>query len=321
MSKVNLPLADDVLSIIAAFRENGSKSFDKYDSLDEVREIYRSNCIAAGMEPVADIEVKDFSCSGADGNTIALREYRKKDLEADILPAVIFTHGGGWVIGDLDSHDALCRYFSSISDHSVIAIDYRLVPENTFQQVLSDCKCGIQYIVDKAEELKIDTSSLSLMGDSAGAYLSAYFSQQFQTFFNKRIKSQILFYPVVNLNEKFPSYQEIDQGYPLTGQTMRWFLDQCHLSQLTQPLDSYSLINLFNQSRDSDNKPKVFLVTVGHDPLRDEGLYLSEQLAQLGFPLDHHYLPGHMHGIFTMFGVIPTAQNILKKAALFLKSN
>lgn len=319
MSYSTFPLADDVIPIIANFREKG-KSFEDYDSLSELRETYRENCLAAAIEPPSQVISHDFLCSTADGSEIALRQYRKADSVDEVLPCVIFIHGGGWVIGDLESHDGLCKYICSISDHSIISIDYRLAPENDFKTVLSDCEQGIKYILDNYKELKIDLSCLSLMGDSAGGYLAAYFSQRFQDIFNRKICAQVLLYPVVNLSPQFASYSEIKDGFALTGSTMSWFLEQCQLHKLSQSIDSYSLVNKLVDSDKTSEKPPVFLVTVGHDPLRDEGLYLSRVLSENGFNLEHHHLPGHMHGIFTLFGIIPTAQKLLNRVALFLKS-
>ena len=141
-------------------------------------------------------------------------------------PAVLFMHGGGWVIGNLDTHDAICRTLARESGAAVYAVDYRLAPEHPFPTPLDDCAAALRWLVDHAASLDVDVSRLGLAGDSAGGNLAAVLANT-QVLLPRAciVRAQVLFYPVTDLRGETASYQRIVAGFPLTANSMHWFRD------------------------------------------------------------------------------------------------
>lgn len=315
MNYETLPLAPDIEAIVLAFREAGGLSFDTFDDHLEVRALYEANCKAAAYEMSDSIHVVDRLLT-LGSQPITIRQYSPIKGRPDSNTCTIFMHGGGWVIGSLDSHDNLCRYFCQQSGSDVIAIDYGLAPEQSFDEIINQCLQAVTFLVENYKQYDINPKRLALMGDSAGGYLAHYVAHQFCLQADRSLLAQILLYPVVSLNPTMPSYKEFEAGFMLNANTMRWFLAHCQLDTLQQAVANYDLTALAY----SEKNGAVFLNTVGYDPLRDEGLLLAQHLAARGAYLEHVHLPRHVHGVFTMLGKVPTARLVLDKAAYFLQN-
>lgn len=315
MSYKTLPLAPDIEAIVLAFREAGGLSFDTFDDHLVVRDLYETNCKAAAYELSDTVSVVDRQVKVGNQH-INIRQYSPSKNRVEQNTCTIFMHGGGWVIGNLASHDNLCRYFCQQSGSDVIAIEYDLAPEQRFDDIVHQCLLAVTSIIDNHILYAINPERIALMGDSAGGYLAHYVAHQFCLSSNRSLLAQILLYPVVSLSPATRSYKEFEAGFMLNAHTMRWFLAYCQLDTLLLPIDDYELTVLPYSPKNG----AIFLNTVGYDPLRDEGLALARHLTSHSAYLEHVHLPRHVHGIFTMLGKVPTARLVLDKAAHFLQN-
>jgi acetyl esterase len=307
-------VAADAVGLVRAFRDNGEISFQDVP-LAVARANYLKACAANGLpaQPVADVYTLDYPVAGG---SAALRVYRPAGTCADAVTAlVMFIHGGGWVIGDLDSHDGLCRALANQSAATVIAVQYRLAPEHRFPIPLEDCAAALRYIADHAEQLKVDTGRLLLAGDSAGANMVTVLANDpASQASGVDIKGQVLFYPVTDLSASQPSYQRITRGFALTSTSMFWFREQ--YTEGSQDWSDARLSPLLHA--EGRRQPPLFILTVGHDPLADEGIAYAATAARAGTHVEHVHLPAHAHGLLTSAGTIATGQRVLTQAAQFV---
>lgn len=284
-----------------------------YESLrpQEARRTYREGRFAVSPEPPAVGLVTNTIAATANG-PVPMRIYREEGVDATAAPALVFYHGGGWVFGDLDTHDVVCRSLARMARAVVLSIDYRLAPENPYPAAVEDAYASFQWIVAHARDLGIDASRLAVGGDSAGGNLAAVVSLMARDA-GVALAGQMLFYPVTDLSREHPSYGEIT-GVPLTGGTMRWFkrhyLGEADASDWRiSPLLAESLEGL----------PPAYVMTAGHDPLRDEGDAYAQRLQQAGVTVTHVCYSGQIHGFITMGRLIPEAGQFLENASQWLE--
>ena len=308
-----IPLSDvaaDARDLVKAFRDNGEISFQDLP-LEEVREGYRQSCSIYQLQVDEKLSVTDVDCK-VTGATIKLRHYSKGDDKH--RPLLLYLHGGGWVIGDLDTHDGICRYMAKKTSANVVAVNYRLAPEHVFPVPYQDCVDALNWLAQNQQALKLDCSKTIIMGDSAGGNMATILANEKHISQDIKIISQILLYPVTDLTASSPSYQKIKQGFSLVDKTMYWFREK-YVPEKTD-LKDRRLSPLFHNH---NKQPPMFIVTVGLDPLADEGCDYANLAAKSGTELEHHHLPHHMHGMFTSAGKVKTAKKMLKMAARFIE--
>lgn len=219
-------------------------------------------------------------------------------------------------MGDLDSHDGICRFLAAQTNFVVVSINYRRSPEVRFPGPLDDCSMALKFISRRSKRLGLDMSRVVLAGDSAGGNMATVLANDPSTEVNGvGVIGQILLYPVTDFSSESKSYELVSDGFPLTARTMRWF--KSAYVPLRLDLRDLRLSPLLNAQR---RQPPMFIVTTGHDPLSNEGMAYASQAAIGGTSIVHHHLPEHMHGIFTSAGAIKTARCILKRAAEFAKT-
>jgi acetyl esterase/lipase len=305
-------IASDAVALIAAFRDNGSLSFGSLP-IETSRDNYERSCAANGLDD-PPVRTVDYEVA-ADGGSIRMRHYSPASAGAH-EPATVFIHGGGWVLGSLATHDSLARRLAILTGHSLLAVEYRLSPEHRFPVPLSDCIQSLKFIRDHGDELGVDPMRLTLVGDSAGGgMVAALANDPMLAVAGTQVVAQVLLYPVTDLGAETESYARIDEGFPLIGDSMRWFRSL----YLTHPGDALdpraSPIRLASPVR---TPPRAFVVTVGLDPLCDEGIAYAGYLARHGGRVEHHHLPHHSHGIFTSAGKIETGARYLARVAQFI---
>lgn len=290
------PDAQAVLDLIA---EAGRPSFEEM-TVPECREAYVNSRKALQPEPIEIAENRNLSMPGP-GGEIALRLYRAKSLEAgDRQPVIVYFHGGGWVIGDLESHDTVCRELSHRSGATLISVDYRLAPEHVFPAAAEDAVAATGWVADNAAELGIDAGRLAVAGDSAGGNLAAVAAIAARDA-GQPIAFQALLYPVTDFDLTRKSYQENGASPPVKTATMAWFRD-LYLTKLEDQKD-WRAAPL--QATDLSNLAPAFVLTAGYDPLRDEGKAYADALLAAGNDCTYKCYDGQIHGFLNMARINP----------------
>ena len=268
----------------------------------EARQMFRETR-PASTPPAPQIgAVRDLLAEGA--QAIPLRVYRPAGVaDSRRLPVLVYFHGGGWVIGDLETHDVMCRQLTAEAGVSVISVDYRLAPEHKFPAAVDDAWAATRWIAAHAAELGVDADRLAVGGDSAGGNLAAVVALLARDAGGPRIALQILLYPVTDLERESQSYADLADGYMLTRDSMRWFRAQYLAKEQdaadwrVSPLRAPSLVGL----------PPALVVTAGYDPLRDEGEAYARRLREAGVSVDAVSFGGMIHGFVPMGRLIDTA--------------
>jgi acetyl esterase len=258
-------------------------------------------------------KVEDRKVPGPAGD-IPVRIYTPVAAGADALPVLVYFHGGGWVIGDLNTHDALCRSFANEAGCKVVAVDYRLAPEHRFPAAADDCFAVVKWVEKNGSEIGVDATRIAVAGDSAGGNLAAVVSQLALAAKGPRITFQLLIYPVTDTNVDTGSYRDNASGYFLERDGMIWFFDH-YLNGADRndprvaPLKAQSLAGL----------PRAYVVTAGFDPLRDEGRAYAEALKAAGVPTEYVNYEGMIHGFFNLQAALDVGRDAVKAAAKALK--
>ncbi len=230
-------------------------------------------------------------------------------------PALVYFHGGGWVLCGLDTHDATCRELAVGAGCVVVSVDYRLAPEAKFPAALEDCYAATVWTLEQADRLGIDPRRVAVGGDSAGGNLAAVVSLLCRDRKGPELVHQLLIYPVTNHAFDTPSYQENGKGYFLSADMMRWFWhhylpDEAEgANPLASPLRAGDLRGL----------PSATVLTAEYDPLRDEGRAYAERLEAAGVATRHTSYPGVFHGFFAMTNEIPRARAALDETCRALR--
>ena len=208
---------------------------------------------------------------------------------------LVFFHGGGWVIGDLDSHDNICRSLTNRSGQAVLSVDYRLAPEDPFPAGLGDCIQATRWAHANAAELGVDPDRLAVGGDSAGANFAAVIAHVAPA----PIAFQLLVYPVTDCRMNTDSYKQNAEGYFLTKSSMQWFVDH-YLAGDGGSVGDPRVSPLLVSDEVLAQSPPALVITAGFDPLRDEGVAYANRMAALGVKVSHVEFTGQFHGFFSL---------------------
>ena len=257
----------------------------------EARRIADERVIRTNMagEPVASVrEVM----APRPGGPVRLRVY--SPAPGKMLPILLYIHGGGWTVGNLDTHDPQCRRFANRANCMVVSVDYRLSPEHRFPAAVEDVLAAAEWIAAEGAAAGGDPQRVAVAGDSSGGTLAATVAQEMRGRSDIRVCLQILVYPGTDLRMGSDSYKRLGQGYFLTAAKMRWFIEQ-YLSSMADadnPLASPLL------SADLTDVAPALLMTAGLDPLLDEGLAYGDRLREAGVAVEHVNYEGWPHGFF-----------------------
>jgi len=297
-----MPLHPQAQSLLAFMAEIGDPPIE--DSTAEQARAVRKARQRPSTETIH--HVRDLDADG-----IPARLYRPSDR--DDLGLLVFFHGGGWVIGDLDSHDNVCRALANGSGHAVLSVDYRLAPEHPFPAPVEDALTATRWAHAHAAELGCRADRLAVGGDSAGANLAAVVAQLAPV----PLMFQLLVYPVTDCTRSHASYTENGEGYFLTAAGMGWFIDRYLSGSKGTPADP-RVSPHFAADHVLAATPPALVITAEFDPLRDEGDAYAVRLAELGVATSHVRFGGMFHGFFSLADFLDDgrAANALAAAAL-----
>lgn len=265
------------------------------------------------LAPVANIEDKLISVGDAE---IKVRIYTPNGNGP--FPLFVYYHGGGWVIGDLETADASCRMIANVTNRVVVSVDYRLAPEYKYPTPFNDCYEALKWVHENAEQLNGDASDIAVGGDSAGGNLSAAVSLRSRDENGPDISAQILIYPVTDMTYSTSSYEEFQKGFGLDKSLMVWFTDH-YIRNEADKKDPYAAPII---AEDLSNLPPAFVIAAQFDVLRDEGLAYAERLKAAGIKVDTTLEEGLVHGYFTNMAVFPERiKGTISKIEKFLSEN
>ncbi|MEQ4716595.1 alpha/beta hydrolase [Nonomuraea sp. B19D2] len=268
----------------------------------------------AGPGPAQICPAEDTELAG-----VPVRVYRPLGVTGPTAPGVVFLHGGGWVIGDLDTHDMHARALAVAADAVVVSVDYRRAPEHPYPVPLDDCWAVTEHVAQHATTLGIDPTQLAVAGDSAGGNLAAAVALRARDA-AVPLRAQLLVYPVTDPTMSTTSYTTYANDHYLTADAMRWFIDAylpdpaARTLPLAAPLHAPDLAGL----------PPAIVVTAEYDPLRDEGAAYADRLRKAGVPTTEIGVPT-VHGFLEFVHEIPAAlrarDNILREFAALIRAD
>ena len=259
---------------------------------EKCREVFTGLCVSLQGDVVEMSSVENQTIAGPNGS-IPIRVYRPKKTQ-EKLPLIVLFHGGGWVIGDLESHDNMCRYYSKVCDSILIAVDYRLAPENKFPAGVDDCIAATNWVCENSGALGGDSTKVVVTGDSAGGNMAAVVAQQLKG----KIAHQVLIYPVTDLSgTDYPSRGKFGSGeYLLSMADMEYF--GSHYSEAPEELAGPKASPILFP--DLTGLAPALTITAGYDPLCDEGKAYADKLKEAGVRSEYKCFEGTIHG-FTLF--------------------
>ncbi|TFZ08879.1 alpha/beta hydrolase [Ramlibacter humi] len=276
----------------------------------EAREFYRVRRAVTQPEPPEVTQVSELKAGD-----IPLRYYRPAgSAAADVLPVLVYYHGGGWVIGDLDTHDTLCRQLANGSGCAVVAVDYRMGPEHRYPAAVDDALAAARWVHDNAAGLKLDAKRMAVGGDSAGGNLAAVTALAFREG-GPKLAFQLLIYPATDQRRGWPSHQANGQGYLLEKATMDYFISH-YIDDRKHYLDWRASPLLHTDHR---NLPPAFVLVAGYDPLHDEGVAYAQKLSEAGSRASLVNFDRQIHGFITMGKVIDEANTAVQLCASQLR--
>jgi len=309
-------LDPDAAAVYKAFQEAKRPPYESV-SPAEARQMYLQARFVSNPEPPELASVRDIAIPGP-GGPLPARLYTPKTLRRfdGMAPALVFFHGGGWVIGNLDSHDVVCRTLARDGELLVIAVDYRLSPEAKFPAAVDDAIAATRWIFDNAMSLGIDATRLSVGGDSAGGNLSAVVAIHARDHGGPKLAGQVLIYPGTDFRMTHPSHSEPETSILLTHSVIRWFRDH----YLNGPEDVHDWRASPALVENLQGLPAAYVLTAGGDPLRDEGEEFARRLKGAGVPVTYRSFPGQFHGFITMGKLLPQANVAAKEIGAWLKA-
>ena len=310
-----MSLTPEVAGVVAKMREAKISFADL--GLADARQFYIDTLAASGGEPVPMAEITEHELA-LEGRNVAARRYRPEGLPEGAAPTLVYYHGGGWVLGDLESHDRVCRQLAQRAGCQLIAVDYRLAPEYCMPASSEDAIAAYGYLVTHASAFDIDAQRLAVGGDSAGGHLSAVVALAARDA-GWPLALQVLVYPATDLREaagQYPSKGRNASIPPLTADLMAWF-GQRSVDANTDPLD-WRVSPIL--AKTLEGTAPALVITAGADVLMDEGVLYAARLADDGVDVDHAHYPGVIHGFIEMHAWLAATGDAMDRVAAAVRA-
>ena len=298
-----MPLHPQSAALLEALAQLGAPALETQDPVTARRGF--DAMIAPSEYPIH--HTRDLDADG-----VPVRLYRPNDRTD--LGLLVYFHGGGWVLGGLDSHDDVCRRLAHALGHAVLSVDYRLAPEHPFPAPVTDSLNALRWAHTNADELGIDPTRIAVGGDSAGGNLAAVVAQLQPV----ALRYQMLIYPVTDARRGSQSYVDNADGYRLTAASMKWFCDH-YLSGEHGSEDDPRVSPLCAPDSALASSPPALVITAEYDPLRDEGEEYARRLIAAGVPCTLTRYHGQIHGFFSMSAFVDDAGQAIAQAAAAVK--
>lgn len=305
-------------AFLEMLRASGGKPLYE-QTVGEVRDAIRALSLQLGGPRAEVHHVSDRKIPGAAGEVGARLYLPRSAAKNELLPVVIHYHGGGWVAGDLDTHDAIARNYCKQADAAVLSVDYRLAPEHKFPAAAEDAYAALLWAFAHARDWGADPNRIAVTGDSAGGNLAAAVCQVTKARGGPRIAFQALLYPSLDLDPAgdYPSRKLYGGGdYFLSTRDMEWFASLYSVTSneaikdvRASPLAGRDLLGL----------PAALVVTAGFDPLRDEGRAYADRLTAAGVPAEYRCFEGTIHAFVSFSAAIPAGQEAVSLIASRLR--
>jgi acetyl esterase len=300
-----------VQTLLEAMAQMGGPAISEV-SPDEARSMFKALASMEVGEEVARVD--DRLIPGLDAD-IPARVYTPHAAVGEAHGVLVWLHGGGWVIGDLDTADATCRALANRAGCVVVSVDYRLAPEHPAPAALDDCMTALAWTVENFELLGVDASKVAIGGDSAGGNLAALVCQRVRAEFGPEIDFQLLVYPATDLTLSHRSIDDNAEGFFLTKASMEWFVrhylgDGDPKDAAVSPLHADDLSGL----------PPALVITAELDPLRDEGESYATRLHEAGVPTEVLRYPGQIHGFVGMATMLDDGKDAIDRAGAALRA-
>ncbi len=278
----------------------------------EARRVFSALQLPIPGEPVAHVENR--SIPGPAG-AVPVRVYRAEGV-ATPAPGVVYFHGGGWVVGDLESEDNFCRALANRTDAIVVSVDYRLAPEHRCPAAAEDCYAATRWVADHGAAIGVDGTRIAIAGDSAGGNLTAVVALLARDRGGPSLRHQVLIYPVADHDFETQSYRDNATGYLLTRASMQWFWSHYAPDEAQRravhasPLRAEKLVGL----------PPATVITAEYDPLRDEGEAYAARLREAGVATVATRYDGQVHGFVSLFDVFEQGKVATEQIAAALRA-
>lgn len=301
-------LYPEVRTLLEALEAEGNPPLESLSPRDARRAALDAITRFTGA-PEAVARIENIRISGP-GGEIPLRIYTPHGDRP--FPGVVYFHGGGWVLCDLDTHDSVCRAICRSAGAVIAAVDYRLAPEHRFPAAVEDCYAATVWTARNAERFGIDPRRIATAGDSAGGNLATVIPMKCRDEGGPALALQALVYPVTNLSSvDTPSYREFAEGYYLTRSEMEWFRD----NYLANPADARHPHASPLLAPNLRGLPPALVITAECDTLRDEGEAYARRLADAGVPVACTRYGGMIHPFFSLFGTLAQGRGAIEQLA------
>jgi acetyl esterase len=309
-----MTLDPDVERLLELIKTAGRPALDSLPP-PEARVAYKAGRTILQPDPAEVASVRDLTVPGP-GGPIPVRLYRGIGTEAGRkLPCLVYYHGGGWVIGDIDSHDVICRRLANGAQCAVLSVDYRLAPEHKFPAAFDDAVAAMRFAVDQAGQIGVDPNRVAVGGDSAGGNLAAAAALAGRDA-GLALTQQVLIYPATDMTMSLDSYKRVTDGFPLVARTMGWFVDH----YLRNEADKYDWRASPLHAASLRGTAPAIVVVAAHDPLADDGLAYARRLEQDGVRVVSSYFSGQLHGFVSMGKLLRASDTALETISAVLRN-